>query len=91
MERYKLNQIITYIPTNQRCRVVHNSLGPGGSNFAEALVTVLLPSRVLVNVPVEIQDAYLTTRPPRPTLKNGYGIFPDAVPQAGTQTKENPA
>lgn len=91
MERYKENQQLTYIPLNQLCRVVHNSLGPGGSNAPDAFVTVLLANKMLMNVPVEKQDIFLTTRPPRPVLKNGFGIFPGRVPEHGPVLKDNPA
>lgn len=91
MERYKIHQQLTYIPLNQLCRVAHNSLAPGGTNVSEAFVTVLLPNKLLVNVPVEVQDTYLTTRPPRPVLKNGFGIFPGRVPDAIEMPKHDPA
>ena len=55
--------------------VVHNSLKAGGVNSDEAYVTVITKNGLLFNVPVDVQDQYLTAEPPVkvPVLKKIFG------------------
>lgn len=63
--KYKPGQQLTHKPTNSVVTVVHNSLKPGGVNEHEAVVTVRTKQNSLISVPVDIQDQYLTTEPPK--------------------------
>lgn len=84
MNNYKKGQTLTYIPLNQRCVVVHNSLGPGGTNADQAYVTVVLKDGMMLNVPVAVQDEYLTVRPPKQNVKKSPWVLPSAGTDAGT-------
>ncbi len=64
LEHYKKGETLTYIPHNQPCTVVYNSLLPGGLNADSALVTVRLKNNDLRNIPVKTQDEDLTRNPP---------------------------
>lgn len=67
--KYKPGQQLTYKPSNSVVTVVHNSLKPGAVNEHEAFVTVRTKQNTLINVPVDIQDDYLTTEAPKPPVK----------------------
>lgn len=63
VKKYSEGQTLTYKPANAICRVVHNTLKPGGVNADEAIVFVTYRNS-LQAVPVAKQDAYLTTDAP---------------------------
>lgn len=88
MERYKRGTVLTHIPLNQRCVVVHNTLAPGGTNADEAVIFIRMTNNTMQTIPVKYQDEWLTVRPPRATLKNGFGILPSVTPAVGPQMKE---
>lgn len=67
--KYKVGQKLTHIHLNQEVTVVHSTLKPGGVNYEEAFVTVRTKQNTLIPIPVEIQDDYLTTAPPKPKWK----------------------
>lgn len=87
--KYKRGDVLTHIPLNQRCVVVHNTLAPGGVNLEEAIIVVQMTNKTFQPVPVKYQDEYLTVKPPKATLKNGFGILPSATPAVGPQVKES--
>ena len=61
--KYNEGQTLTYKPANTLCKVVHNTLQPGGVNADEAIVFVTYRNS-LQAVPVAKQDKFLTTDPP---------------------------
>lgn len=63
VKNYSEGQTLTYKPANVICRVVHNTLKPGGVNADEAIVFVAYRNS-LQAVPVAKQDTYLTTDAP---------------------------
>lgn len=63
VKNYKKGDTLTYKPANAICRVVHNTLKPGGVNAEEATVWVRYRN-ALQGVPVAVQDDFLTTEPP---------------------------
>lgn len=87
MQKYKRGQVLTHILLNTRCVVVHNTLAPGGSNLDEAIIVVKMLNNTFQPIPVKYQDEYLTTRPPKPALKNGFGMLPTATPQVGPKVE----
>lgn len=89
MTKYKRGDVLTHIPLNQRCVVVHNTLAPGGVNESEAVIFIRMVNNTMQTIPVKYQDEWLTTRPPKATLKNGFGILPSATPAVGPQVKES--
>lgn len=64
MTKFKAGQKLTYKPHNAEVEVIHNTLKPAGVNADEAVVFIKTKNGIIMPVPVEVQDEYLTTAPP---------------------------
>lgn len=65
VKKYKVGDELTYKSSNQRVKVIHTTLKAGAVNAAEAFVTIRTKQNSIINVPVAVQDDYLTTDPPK--------------------------
>lgn len=65
VKKYKVGDELTYKPINQRVKVIHNTLKAGAVNAAEAFVTIRTKQNSIINVPVAVQEDYLTTESPK--------------------------
>ena len=59
------------MPNKIEVTVIHNTLAAGGVNANDAVVTVVSKQGTLTNVPVAVQDEYLTT-----TKFNKFRLWP---------------
>jgi hypothetical protein len=66
--KYSPGDELTYKTSNQRVKVIHNTLNAGGVNAAEATVWIETKQGTPVAIPVSNQDRYLTTEPPKKGL-----------------------
>lgn len=87
--KYKADQILTYIPKNQRVTVVHVTPYHEDGD-PDAFVTVQLADGDLRSIPVALQDRFLTVAPPK---KTGPGLkFPEKFKsRPAEQSPERPA